>query len=75
VKQDGLRGVKILGLAVAERAATESDRATPSVSNREHDAIAEAIVMLPVVLANDQSGGKQLFRRLFRLAKLQPSGA
>src|SRR5210317_202546 len=70
VKQDGLRGVKIFGLAVAERAAAESDRATPSVANREHDAIAEAIVMLPVVLANDQSGGKQLFRRLVRLAKL-----
>ena len=80
MKQNCFRRVQVLGLAVTHRPAAKADRAAACVANRKHDALAEAIVVLAVVLANNQAGREQALDGLGVLPNLsrtllQPSGA
>ncbi len=53
VKDGGLRRIQVLGLLVAEHAATEADDSAPAVADGEHDAVAKAVVALAVLLDHE----------------------
>src|SRR5207248_9871880 len=53
------RRVEVLGLALIEHPAAETDHVPAGVMNREHDAVAKAIVALAAVADDDQAGGFQ----------------
>ena len=67
VEQRGLGRVQILRRIVAERAATEADSAAARVADREHHAVAEAVVgaAAAVAFALDQQAGVD---RMLKLA-------
>ena len=45
VKEHGLRGVQVLRLALVDDAAAEGDDAPAGIADREHEAVAEAVVV------------------------------
>ena len=63
VEDGGFRGVEVLGSAVPQHPATEADDPAPLVTDREHDAITEAIIAAGAAVAGDQhaAGDEQLF--------------
>src|SRR5690606_16213154 len=64
--------VQVLRLASVEYAATEADDlAARRVADREHDAVAEAVVAAPVLIRDDEAGLQQLLDpRLGRAERL-----
>ena len=76
VEQLGLRRVQVLGLALVEHAPAEADRAAARIADREHHAIAEAVVVAGsrrlALALDDQADLQQLARsRLARAELLQ----
>ena len=57
VEHRGFRRVEVLGLLVAQHAATEADHPAPAVADREHHPVAEAVVAPAVVGIFDQQAG------------------
>ncbi len=70
VKQHRFRGVEVLRLAVAHRAAAESDTASADVADGKHDAVAKPVVVPAVVLADHESRGEEAVDGLLRRAEL-----
>jgi hypothetical protein len=61
VEEVGLRRVHVLGaLVVAHRPAAEAENAAAAVTDREHDASAETVVLAPVAVALDEADAVQL---------------
>ena len=67
VKDHALRRVQVLGPAVAEKAAAEGHHPPGQVRDREHDPVAEPVVVAAALLAHGQA------RRLQGL-RVQPAG-
>jgi hypothetical protein len=64
VEEVGLRGVDVLRfLVVARRPASEAEDPPAGVSDREHDAGAEAVVLLPLLAALDEPDAVHLRHR------------
>src|SRR5690606_30503236 len=63
VKQRGLRGVQVLGLALVEHASAEADNTPPIVVDRKHDAVAEAVVAAVGLPAHGEPGLDQRLAR------------
>ena len=70
MKQDCFWRIQIFWLVIAHDSTTETNGSATSITDREHDSVAEAIVVLAIVLTNYQAGGQQFFDRLIRFSKL-----
>ena len=64
VEEGGLGGVEVFRFAVTEEAAAKADDSTSPVPDREEDAVAEAVVVLAVLL-DHQAGLDQVPQVLF----------
>ena len=60
VKHGRFRGVEIFRFAGPEDPAAETDDAAAAVADREHDAVAEAVVMATAVARDDQPCGEKM---------------
>ena len=56
VEQHGFRRIEVLGRVIAEGASAEADDATARVADREHDAVAEAVVRAALIFLDQQPG-------------------
>src|SRR5690348_14322621 len=67
MEESGFRRIQVLRLALLDDAPTESDHPATHVADREHDAVAEAVVImlsladLPPLALDDQTQLRQCF--------------
>ena len=68
-----LRAVHVLGLDIAHGAAAEAGHAAAAVADREHDAVAEAVIEVPGVALARQARVDQLAVLVVRLTEARRS--